>query len=172
MMAFALVAAGSLASQAMEKMNHSGHNMAGSTDHGAMNHEANSAESSMDHSNMDHGSMGEGGTFTRMEMVDGIHVQFEVMDLASMKMKDPEGNTHHIMVSFTKDTHKLENIAGKVKVIAPSGKEQVGTLKNYGSGVFAANFTFNEPGDWGVICLFKDDQQKHTVKFWYPHKMK
>lgn len=145
LVAFALVVAQSLTAQAMEKM---------------------------DHPKMNHGSMENSDTFTKMEMVDGFHVEFQVMDLASMNMKDPEGNTHHIMVSFMKDNNKLENIAGKVKVISPSGKEQIGTLTNYGSGVFAVNFTFNESGDWGVICLFKDGQQKHTVKFWYPHMMK
>ena len=42
-------------------------------------------------------------------------------------------------------------------------------LKDYGGGIFAANFTIDEPGKWGVICLFKEDKGPQTVKFWYPH---
>ena len=138
--------------------------------HGAMNHNAAKQDhSSMDHSTMDHGGKHEGGTYKHAVMVDGIHAEFQVMDLASMNMKDPQGRTHHIMVSFLKDGAKIEKAVGKVKIIAPSGKEQIDTLQDFGSGVFAANFTFDEPGKWGVICLFKDDAGKHTVKFWYPH---
>ena len=65
--------------------------------------------------------------------------------------------------------HQIEDLVGKVKVIAPSGKDQVEALKNY-SGTFAANFTFDEKGKWGVICLFKVEGKTHTVKFWYPHE--
>ena len=60
-------------------------------------------------------------------------------------------------------------MVGKVKLISPSGKEQIANLKGYGGGVFAANFTIDEPGKWGVICLFKDDMGPQTVKFWCPH---
>jgi hypothetical protein len=133
--------------------------------HGAMTQATGS-----DHAAMQHGSGHEGGTYKHAAMVDGIHAEFQVMDLAAMKMKDPEGRTHHIMVSFTKDGVKIDKAVGKVKVIAPSGKEQIGDLQDFGSGVFAANFTFDEAGKWGVICLFKDAAGKHTVKFWYPHQ--
>lgn len=118
---------------------------------------------------MSHGSKAEGGHFTHSAMADGIHSEFQVMSLASMKMKDPEGKTHHVMASFMRDDEKLTMAVGKVKLIAPSGKEQTASLKDYGGGNFAANFTIDEPGKWGVICLFKDDSGKHTVKFWYPH---
>jgi len=121
---------------------------------------------------MEHGDGSKDGHFTHAVMVDGIHANFEVMDLASMNMKDPAGNTHHVMATFMRDQQKLEKVIGKVKLIAPSGKEQVTTLKDFGSGVFAANFNINEPGKWGVICLFKEDGATHTVKFWYHHMMK
>ncbi|TKB28073.1 hypothetical protein FCL47_00860 [Desulfopila sp. IMCC35006] len=123
----------------------------------------------MDHSQMDHGSSQEGGTFKHAVMVDGIHAEFQIMELASMNMSDPEGRTHHVMVSFMKDGQPVAQVVGKVKLIAPSGKEQIGDLKDFGSGVFAANFTIDEHGQWGVICLFKDMGGKHTVKFWYKH---
>ncbi|MGB3224155.1 MAG: hypothetical protein WBB23_15250, partial [Desulforhopalus sp.] len=76
---------------------------------------------------------------------------------------------HHVMATFMQDGKKLENIIGKVKLISPSGKEQLANLKNFGSGVFAANFTIDEPGKWGVISLFKNGEEPHTIKFWYPH---
>lgn len=121
----------------------------------------------MDHSKMDHGSSQEGGTFKHAVMIDGIHAEFQIMELASMNMSDPEGRTHHVMASFMKDGEKITNAVGKVKLIAPSGKEQLADLKDFGSGVFAANFTIDEQGKWGVICLFKDMDGKHTAKFWY-----
>ncbi len=125
----------------------------------------------MDHSEMNHGASQEGGTFKNAAMVDGIHAEFQIMELAAMNMSDPEGRTHHVMVSFIKDGQPITEIAGKVKLIAPSGKEQIATLKDFGSGVYAANFTIDEPGKWGVICLFKDMAGQHTIKFWYPHAM-
>ncbi len=126
---------------------------------------------SMDHSKMDHSASQEGGIFKKAVMVDGIHAEFQVMGLAAMNMTDPEGRTHHVMVSFMKNGEKMTNVVGKIKLIAPSGKEQVSDLKNFGNGIFASNFTIDEQGKWGVICLFKDLEGKHTAKFWYQHKM-
>ncbi len=120
---------------------------------------------------MDHGSKKEGDAFSYTAMVDSIHAKFEIMDLASMNMKDPNGNTHHVMATFMKDNKNVTKLVGKVKLIAPSGKEQIGTFQDYGSGVFAANFKIDEPGKWGIISLFKESGNKHTVKFWY-HNMK
>lgn len=137
--------------------------------HEGMTSGESTKQGTMDHGSMNHGSSHEGGTFKHEVMVDGIHVEFQVMDLASMNMKDPEGRTHHVMASFLKDNEKIEKAVGKVKVIAPSGKEQTATLEDFGSGVFASNFTFDEKGKWGVICLFKDKDGKHTAKFWYHH---
>lgn len=107
--------------------------------------------------------------FSHSEMVDGLHAEFQVMDLASMNMKDPSGKTHHVMATFSRNNEKLMKVVGKVKLISPSGKEQLADLKDFGSGVFAANFTIDEPGKWGVVCLFKETKGKHTVKFWYSH---
>jgi len=109
------------------------------------------------------------GAFKHSAMADDVHTEFQVMDLASMNMKDPEGKTHHVMATFKRDGHAITEAAGKVKLISPSGKEQLASLEDYGSGVFAANFTIDEPGKWGVVCLFKEEKGQHTVKFWYPH---
>ncbi len=118
---------------------------------------------------MDHGSEHKDGAFKHTAMVDGMHTEFQVMDLASMNVKDPDGKTHHVMATFKRDDHAITKAVGKVKLISPSGKEQVASLEDYGSGVFAANFTIDEPGKWGVICLFKEDMGQHTVKFWCSH---
>ncbi len=127
---------------------------------------------------MDHGdkSTGNGmekgmkGNFMHTAMADGYKAEFQVMSLKSMNMSDPEGKTHHVMVKFFKDhgATQVKKVAGKVKIISPSGKEQTATLKDY-SGIYAANFTFDEKGKYGVICLFKTDDGKRTVKFWYPY---
>lgn len=124
------------------------------------------------HEGMQHGSSSMNGMFKHAAMVDGMHAEFEVMSLASMNMSDPQGRTHHVMATFSKDGRRLEKLAGKVKLIAPSGKEQVATLKDFGGGQFAANFTIDEPGKWGMICLFKDEAGKHVEKFWYDHMAK
>ena len=111
-----------------------------------------------------------GETFTHQEMVNGVRAEIQVMSLASMNLNDPEGNTHHIMVNFAdvSSQKKIGNVIGKIKVISPTGREQVESLQNY-SGILAANFTFDEKGKYGVICLFKVDGEKRLVKFWYPH---
>ena len=107
---------------------------------------------------MDHGESAENGEFTYMAMAGDIHAEFKVMDLAGMNMKDPDGKTHHVMATFTRDGEKITEIVGKVKLVSPGNKEQIVNLQDYG-----------EPGKWGVICLFKDGDAKQTVKFWYPH---
>ena len=111
-------------------------------------------------------------TFLQKMVVDGVRGEFEVMSLESMNMKDPEGATHHIMAKFFHDemNHQIKDAVGKIKVIGPDEKEQVADLKNY-SGIFAANFTFNQPGKYGVICLVKIGEEKHVFKFWYHHHM-
>lgn len=121
---------------------------------------------------MNHGNSTEDGSFTYMAMAGDIHTEFKVMDLASMNMKDPDGKTHHVMATFTRDGNKIDKLVGKVKLVSPSKKEQIADLKDYGGGVFAANFIIDEPGKWGVICLFKAGAEKQMVKFWYPHMAK
>jgi len=111
-----------------------------------------------------------GHTFTHQAVVEGVRAEFQVMSLASMNMKDPEGNTHHAMVKFFDESsqNQIKNAMGKITLIGPSGKERVETLKNY-NGIFAANLTFAEKGKYGVICLFEVDGKNRLVKFWYPH---
>lgn len=110
------------------------------------------------------------GPFTHRETVEGVRAEFQVMSLAQMNMKDPGGATHHVMVKFVDDQtqNQVKTAAGRIKVIDPNGKESIGDLKNY-EGVYAANFTFDAKGRYGIICLFSIDDKKRLVKFWYPH---
>ena len=111
-----------------------------------------------------------GTIFTYDALVEGVRAEFQVMSLASMNKEGPQGNTHHVMVKFFNGSSEdpIKSGMGKIKVINPSGKEQIDKLVNY-SGIFAANFTFDEKGRYGVICLFKVNGKKRLVKFWYPH---
>ncbi|HHP7236621.1 MAG TPA: hypothetical protein ACFCUC_18470 [Desulfobacterales bacterium] len=128
------------------------------------------------HSQSSHGQHGDmqhqapSGTFEHRETVEDIRTEFQVMSLASMNMTDPGGATHHVMVRFLeqKNDEPIADAIGKVKVIAPDGREQVETLQNY-NGTFAANFKIEQTGKYGVICLFKAKGKQHVVKFWYPH---
>jgi len=135
-------------------------------------HGSKTSQEKMDHGSQSghesggHGSMG--NTFSHEAVVDGIRAEFQVMSLDEMKMNDPEGNTHHVMVKFFDQSTKeqITKVIGKIKVITPSGKEQVASLKDY-SGSYAANFTVEEKGKHGIICLFKINDNKHLIKFWY-----
>ena len=151
------------------------HGGQGKMDHGAPSGHEKIGQGSMDHGSksgrekMDHGDMAK--PFTHEAVVEGVRVEFQVMSLASMNMQDPDGNTHHVMAKFFDKTTKsqIKEAVGKVKVIRPSGDEQVATLKDY-SGILAANFTVKEKGKHGIICLFKIGDKKHVTKFWYhPH---
>lgn len=110
------------------------------------------------------------GTFMHEAVSEGVRAEFQVMSLESMNMKDPEGNTHHIMVKvFPEGSEEpMKEAVGKVKIISPSKQETTATLKDY-SGIFAANFTADEPGKYGVICLLKVGEKKPLYKFWYHH---
>lgn len=110
------------------------------------------------------------GAFKQEVVVNNIRSEFQIMSLASMNMKDPDGATHHVMVKLYDNSGKqlIKDVVGKIKVIGPDKSEQINDLKNY-NGIFAANFTFNKEGKYGVICLVKIDGEKHLFKFWYPH---
>ncbi|MBM9514971.1 hypothetical protein [Desulfogranum marinum] len=141
------------AASAMKDMNHSGHDM---------------SDEKMDHSSMAQDGA-KSGHFKHADMADGIHTTFQIMSLASMKMKDPEGKTHHIMVSFSQNNQRMKAVVGDIKVVSPSGKDQVGELKHFGGGMYAVNFTFDEVGEWHVSCHFRVQASEHTIKFAYPH---
>jgi hypothetical protein len=143
----------------------------------AMQGHDNSGSGHADGGTAGHGSGKHGGAahsspgiFMHEAVAEGVRAEFQVMSLESMNMKDPAGNTHHIMVKLFSDGSggQLKDAVGKVKIISPSKKETVTELKDY-SGIFAANFTVAEPGDYGVICLLKVNDKKPLYKFWYPY---
>ena len=109
-------------------------------------------------------------TFAHQEVVEGVRAEFQVMSLASMNMKDPKGNTHHIMVKlFNADSDtQIKNATGEIRLISPSGKERQEMLTNY-NGILAASFTFDEKGKYRVNCLFEVDGKKREVNFSYPN---
>ncbi len=160
--AFALIALPAMAMQGHDSSGSSGGHDMKSDD--KMDHGAHGMQ--MDQSKM-------GGTFTHTDMQGGIDAEFQVMSLASMNMTSDKGETHHIMVNLkeTDGGEPIKKAVGKIKVVGPDGKEQVSSLKNY-SGILAGNFTFKEPGKYGVICLLKNQDQKQVFKFWYDHKNK
>lgn len=147
---FALVAVPAMAMQ--------GHDMKSDE---KMDHDAHGKQ--MDHTGM-------GGTFKHTATEGGIDAEFQVMSLASMNMTSDKGETHHIMVNLkeTDGGAPIKNAVGKIKVIAPDKTEQESPLKNY-NGILASNFTFKEPGKYGVICLLKIQENKQVFKFWYHH---
>jgi hypothetical protein len=110
-------------------------------------------------------------TFEHTMIEKNIRAEFQIMSLASMNMKDPNGDTHHVMVKLFHDSmnHSIKDAIGKVKIIKPDGKEQTNSLKNY-NGIFAANFSVKKTGRYGVICLVKVGEEKYIFKFWYPHE--
>ena len=146
--------------------------MQGHDSHGSSDGQDMQSEDKTDHSahGGDMSSSSSGGTFKHHASMDGMDADFQVMSLASMNMTSDKGETHHIMVNL-KDADggtPIKDAVGKIKVIAPDKTEQVSPLKNY-SGILAANFTFKEPGKYGVICLVKNDDEKRVFKFWYHH---
>ncbi len=130
------------------------------------------SDKKMDHDaqgkQMDHTSMG--GNFKHAATEGGMDAEFQVMSLASMNMTSDKGETHHIMLNLKQADGgaPIKNAVGKIKVIAPDKTEQESPLKNY-NGILAANFTFKEPGKYGVICLLKNQDEKQVFKFWYDH---
>ncbi len=113
---------------------------------------------------------GQGGdTFTHQATAEGVRAEFQVMSLASMNMKDPKGNTHHIMVKLFSETSQtqIKNATGQIRIIGPSGEERKETLTNY-NGILAASFTFDDKGKYRMICIFEADGKKGEITFWYP----
>jgi len=123
----------------------------------------------MDHGSMAHDKKNSAEHFKYVDDSNGVKAVFQVMSLESMKMKDPEGKTHHIMVSLSKNSKQLKQAKGEIEVTSPSGKKQTGKLMPFGGGMYAANFTFDEVGDWGVTCKFSEQGEENTKHFNYQH---
>ena len=116
---------------------------------------------------VEHGLAGD--TFTHEATAEGVRAEFQVMSLASMNMKDPKGNTHHVMVKLFNATSnsQIKDATGEIRLVGPSGKEQKEILTNY-NGILAASLTFGEKGKYKMICVFDADGKKGEITFWYP----
>ena len=147
--------------------------MKGHDSHGSDDGQAMQSGNQMSHDNNENSGThsGMGGTYKHAATQGDIDAEFQVMSLASMNMTSDKGETHHIMVNLKEVNGGagIKNAVGKIKVIAPDKSEQVSPLKNY-NGILAANFTFNEPGKYGIICLLKNQDRKEVFKFWYNHQ--
>jgi len=132
-------------------------------------HQAGEKSHAQPSEKMDHTDMAD--KFEHQMVDKQVRAEFQIMSLASMNMKDPDGATHHVMVKLYDNSgnQPIKEAVGKVKVIGPEKSEQLNTLKNY-NGILAANFTFNKKVKYGVICLLNINGKKHLFKFWYPHE--
>jgi hypothetical protein len=132
-------------------------------------HQAGEKSHAQPSDKMDHSAMTD--KFEHQMVDKQVRAEFQIMSLASMNMKDPDGATHHVMVKLFDNSgnQPVKEAVGKIKVIEPDKSEQTNGLKNY-NGIFAANFTFSQKGKYGVICLVKINGEKHLFKFWYPHE--
>ena len=134
-----------------------------------------------------HGGMaGMSGSSMKMDtkevLVEGTKVTFQIMAndehqkmLKDMKMKediDP-GTTHNITVMLKDDKTQKEitNAEITMKVVDPKGKDQIKSLK-YDSSMksYDAFFTFPEKGNYQLMVLIKQGDQKKTAGIYYDVK--
>ena len=125
-----------------------------------------------DHGAMGHGDMMASGSVAHEEVIDGVKVTFEVLDIrAQMKGEIPKGlkETHHVMVSFTdvKSGKKITDGEVKIKIQGPDKTEQTKDLMGM-QGHFGADFDLAKKGKYGVMCKFLvKDGKARSARFWY-----
>ncbi len=132
-----------------------------------------------------HGSMGMGESMkmdTKEVLVEGVKVVFQVMAndehkkmLKDMKMNEqPEAGTTHNITVVLKDEQTQKEItdaAVKMKVIDPSGKDQIKPLKaepemkSYG-----AYFKLPEKGKYQILTSFKVGDKTRNAGIYYDVK--
>ena len=120
---------------------------------------------------------------TKDVLVEGVKVTFQFMAndehqkmLKDMKMKEEEaepGTTHNITVML-KDEKTQKDIADatvNVKVVDPTGKDQIKTLK-YEDMMksYDAYFDLKEKGKYQIMVLFKAGDKKSTAGIYYEVK--
>ena len=131
-----------------------------------------------------HGSMA--GSAMNMDtkevLVEGTKVTFQVMAndehlkmLKEMNMKEDiePGTTHNITVTL-KDEKSQKDLTGatvSMKVVYPTGKDQVKTMK-YDDMMksYDAYFCLKEKGKYQVMVLLKMGDQKKTAGIYYEVK--
>jgi len=115
-------------------------------------------------------------------LVEGVKVVFQIMVnkehkkmLADMKMEEtPEaGTTHNITVLLfdEKSQREITDAVVRMKVVDPSGKEQIKTLKaEKAMKSQDAYFNLPEKGRYQVMILFNIGNQKRTAGIYYELK--
>jgi len=127
-------------------------------------------------------SMGQETSPSRTFLLDGVKASFSIMAMAEhkkmlkdMKMKvevDPRA-THNIAVTLT-DTRSnlpISDAVVKLKVIDPTGKEQIKLLDSIPAmNQYAQDFILTEKGRYQVLILFRNAGQKRAAGFYYLKK--
>jgi len=131
-----------------------------------------------------HGGHGGGSTHemnipTQDVLVEGIVVGFSVMEnanhrkmLKNMKMKDDiePGTTHNVMITLKdqKTQHPITDASLGVRVVDPSGKDQIKTMKFEPSmSSYDAYFKMPDKGKYQILVLVRKEDQKMTAGIHY-----
>ena len=130
-----------------------------------------------------HGSSGGGMKMdTREVLVEGVKVTFQIMAnpehrkmLKEMKMKDDieAGTTHNVTVSLSDPATQrpITDATVSMKVVDPSGKEQIKNLKYEGSmKSFDAYFNLPDKGRYELLVLIRQGDRRTTAGVYYDLK--
>ncbi len=130
-----------------------------------------------------HGSSGGGMKMdTREVLVEGLKVTFQIMAnaehrkmLKDMKMKDDieTDTTHNVTVTLTDPaTQKpLTDAALSMKVVDPTGKDQIKRLKYEGSmKSYDAYFNLPDKGKYELLVLIRQGDRRTTAGVYYDLK--
>jgi hypothetical protein len=119
---------------------------------------------------------------TREVLVEGVRVSFQIMAnaehrkmLKDMKMKDDveAGTTHNVTVVLTDQATQrpVTDAAVSMKVVDPTGKDQIKSLKYEGSmKSYDGYFNLPEKGKYELLVLIKTGDQKKTAGVYYELK--
>ena len=124
-------------------------------------------------------SLGQEKSPTRTFLLDGVKASFSIMAMADhkkmlkdMKMKvevDPQA-THNIAVTLTdtRSNQPLNDAVVKMKVVSPSGKDQIKLLDFIaGMNQYTGDFNLSEKGRYQILILFKAGGKKQAGGFYY-----
>ena len=119
---------------------------------------------------------------TKEVLVEGVKATFMVMDnkehvkmLADMKMNEkPEAGTTHNITVVLKDEQTQKEITDaqvKMKVIDPSGKDQIKTLKEEKEmKSYDGYFNLSQKGKYQVLVSFKAGDKTRNAGMYYEVK--
>lgn len=138
--------------------------------------------SSAQHSHSHGSSKGGMAMETREVLVDDLKVTFHIMAnaehrkmLKEMKMKEDieAGTTHNISVTLTDPAgpKTFAEAAVTMKVVDPSGKDQIKPLRYEGSmKSFDAYFNLPQKGRYELLVLIRQGERRTTAGIYYDLK--